>query len=358
MFDNNKTNANVEQARALVQVANESLRTAESTVLLNVVQAYMNVILNTQLVTLRTDTVTFYQSQVKAAQDRQNIGEGTKIDVAQAQASLASGIASEEAAAAALQAAQANYVQWVGHKPYNLSSDYNYGTLIPGTVDRAMALGDSLNPTILAAKASIRAAQAGVDVANDSFGPTFGVTGAIGPSISSCVGDCSSSSSGVALGGSLKLSLSVPLYAGGALGAATRQAGLSALKSTLDAQSAKALVDQEVVTAWTTLQNAAAQITSAKSGVDANQLALEGVIQERDVGQKTTLDVLNQESTLTTAKEALIGANATRVVAAFSLISAIGKMSAGDLGLRAATKSATHYESKVEDTWEEARSLE
>src|SRR3569623_1041369 len=116
-FDNNKTNADVEQARANVQVANQSLRSAESTVLLNAVQAYMNVILNTQLVKLRSDTVSFYQSQVKASQDRQNIGEGTKIDVAQAQASLASGVALQKAAVAGLQTAEANYVQWVRHKP-------------------------------------------------------------------------------------------------------------------------------------------------------------------------------------------------------------------------------------------------
>jgi outer membrane protein len=354
IFDNHKTDANVEQARALVEVANQQLRTTESTVLLDVVEAYMNVILNTQLVTLRTDTVTFYQSQVKAAQDRQNIGEGTKIDVAQAQASLASGIASQKAAVAALQAAQASYKHWVGHAPANLSSDFNYGTLIPATVERAMRIADSLNPSILAAKASIRAAQAGLDAANAEFGPSAALSGSVGPSFSSAP---AGSGGGAGFGGTVSLSVSLPVYAGGALGAGSRQASLSAVKSGLDAQAAKDAVDEQVVSAWTSLQNAAAQIAAAKSGVDANNLALQGVIQERDVGQKTTLDVLNQEATLQTAQEALITANANRVIAAFTLIAATGKMSPHDLGLRTATKSAQGYTSRVEDTWEEVRSL-
>jgi len=354
LYDNHKTDANVEAALAQVAVANENLRSAEATVLLNAVQAYMNVILNTQLVKLRTDSVTFYQSQVKASQDRQNIGEGTKIDVAQAQASLASGVASQKAAMAALQSAQASYVQWVGHKPSNLSSDFNYGTLIPSTVDRAIALSNSYNPSILAAKAAIRAAQAGVDAANSSFGPSVGLTGALGPSFSSAP---SSVGDSMQFGGSVKLSLSVPIYSGGALGAATRQAGNSAIKSQLDAQSALLSVNDQVVTAWSSLQNAAAQIESANAGVQAGQLALQGVIQERDVGQKTTLDVLNQEATLETSQEALVSANASKVIAAFTLIAATGRMAPADLRLATSAKSAEAYTSKVEDTWEEVRSF-
>ena len=112
-----------------------------------------------------------------------------------------------------------------------------------------------------------------------------------------------------------------------------------------------------MITAWSSLQNASAQIDAANSGVSAGQLALNGVVQERDVGQKTTLDVLNAESVLTTANEAAVSAAANRVIAAFSLISATGRMSPRDLGLRASPKSADQYTQTVEDTWTEARSL-
>ena len=359
LFDNHATDAKVEQARANVEAAKQALRSTESTVLLNAVQAYMNVILYTQLVQLRGDTIQFYQSQVKASQDKQNIGEGTKIDVAEAQASLASAVASQKAAIASLQAAEASYVQYVGHKPRNLSSDFNYGTLIPGSVDRAIAVATSNNPSILAAKAAVRAAAAGVDEAAAAFGPSVSASGQVGPSFSTVCTSGSGCTGGTpAFGGSMSLSFALPVYAGGALGASQREATMNQAKSEFDTQAATAAVVSAAATAWSTLQNASAQISSANTAVDAYQLAMQGVIQERDVGQKTTLDVLTAESTLITYKESLITANASRVTAAFSLISAMGKMSPDALRLNTPVKSATRYVQMVEDTWEELRAFE
>ncbi len=351
LFDNLKTDANIEQARALAEASTYALRNEEQNVLLSVVNAYMSVILNTQLVKLRQDTMSFYQTQVKASQDRLKIGEGTKIDVSQAQASLASAVASYKAAIAGVQSSQASYVRWVGHKPQNLSGSYSFGSLIPSSVDRAIALADDRHPAILAAKAAIRAAQAGSDAANAAFGPTVSVVGTI------CGLECGSGSINTSLAGSVKLSLNVPIYEGGALGAGVRKANIGQIKSSIDAQSARDQVNEAVVTSWSALQNAIAQIDSANSALAANQLSLDGVIQERDVGQQTTLDVLNAEATLTTSKEAIITATSNRITAAFSLIAATGRLSARDLGLATPTKSGETYAAKVEDVWGELRSV-
>jgi outer membrane protein len=86
-------------------------------------------------------------------------------------------------------------------------------------------------------------------------------------------------------------------------------------------------------------------------------LVLEGVIQERDLGQRTTLDVLNSQAELTSAREALISANTSRVVALFSLIAATGRLSATELNLPVQIKSADAYTSRVEDTWQELRTV-
>jgi outer membrane protein len=220
-------------------------------------------------------------------------------------------------------------------------------------------LAAGLNPTILGARASIRAAKAGVDAAADAFGPSVTANGSVGPSLSAtCVGASCTGGVATPLAGQVSLSLSLPLYAGGALGAAQRQATLGALKSGVDEQATLQQVDEQVVTAWSTLQNAAAQIESANTAVQAGQLALQGVIQERDVGQKTTLDVLNQEATVETSQEALISANANKVIAAFTLIAEEGRLTAIDLRLGTPTKSARGYIEEVEDTWEEVRDFQ
>jgi outer membrane protein len=87
---------------------------------------------------------------------------------------------------------------------------------------------------------------------------------------------------------------------------------------------------------------------------------LEGLIQERDVGQRTTLDVLNAQAEVTSAREGLIQATTNRYIAAFSLIAATGRLSSGDLelGVGEHTDEAEIYAAKVEDTWAELRALD
>ena len=96
----------------------------------------------------------------------------------------------------------------------------------------------------------------------------------------------------------------------------------------------------------------------AGAGVASAQLVVEGIIQERDVGQKTTLDVLNAQAELTTAREALITSRSTRMIAAFSLLAAAGKLSPDALGLNIPVHSADGYIARVEDVWAELRALD
>ncbi|MEO8685259.1 MAG: TolC family protein, partial [Devosia sp.] len=306
---------------------------------------------DTQLVASRQESISFYDAQLKSANDRLEVGEGTKIDVAQATARQALAVASYRAAVASLQTSQASYQRWVGHKPSNLSSNVGFASMVPPSIDAAIASAEERHPAILSAKAAIRASQAGTDGAQAAFGPTLDLIGqlcGIG-----CFGD--TGVSGVA--GSVKLSLSIPIYAGGALGASVRKANLEQIKSEVDAMATYDEVREAVITSWATLQNASAQITSAQASVASVQQVLNGVIQERDLGQRTTLDVLNSQAELTTAKEALIQASSSRVIAMFSLIAASGRLSAAELNLPVSLKSGDNYTSTVEDVWQELRTV-
>lgn len=353
LFDNSRTAANVESARAGVEVQIYALRNAEQNVLLSVANAYISVVRDTQLVKLRQENVAFFEAQVSSANERLRIGEGTRIDVSQAQARQAQAVASYRAAIASLQASQASFERWVGHKPRNLSLSYNFGGLLPRSVDAAVTQAQSNHPAVLTARAAIRAAQAGSDAAAADFGPTLDLIGSL------CAINCLGGSS-TAVTGSVRLTLSVPIYQGGALGANVRKANIQQIKSEVDALSARDQVTEAVISAWATLQQAVSQIESAQSGVTAGQSVLEGLVQERDVGQRTTLDVLNARADLTSAQEGLIQATATRYIASFSLIAATGRLSATDLGLGVGehTDEAEVYAAKVEDVWQELRALD
>jgi len=354
LFDNFQTESQIEQARALADLSAQALRNAEQNVLLSVADAYMSVIRDSQLVALRQDSVSFFQAQLQSAKDRLDVGEGTRIDVAQAEARLAQGVASQRAAVASLQTSEASYQRWVGHKPQNLSATTGFEFLLPNSIDAAISSAEARHPAILSAKAAIRASQAGSDGAAAAFGPTLDLIGSL------CTIGCfgSQANAPVGVSGSMQLQLSIPIYAGGALGASVRKANIEQIKSEVDAMSAYDQVREAVITSWSTLQNASGQIQAAQSAVSSVDLVLSGVIQERDLGQRTTLDVLNSQAELISAKEALISASSSRVVAMFSLIAATGSLSAADLKLPVEVKNADAYRATVEDVWQELRTVE
>lgn len=353
LFDNFKTESQIEQARALAELSTYALRNAEQNVLLSVATAYMSVIRDTQLVQLRESNVAFFQAQVESAQQRLRLGEGTRIDVSQAESRLAQSVASYRSAIASLQTSRASYQRWVGHKPQNLSQEFNFNGLLPSSIDAAVASAEDRHPAILTARAAIRAAMAGSDAARAAFGPTLNLIGSL------CgIGCFGANPDQPGMTGSVGLQLSIPLYAGGALGASMRKANLEQIKSEVDALSARDQVRESVISAWSTLQNANAQIESARAAVASGELVVEGLIQERDLGQRTTLDVLNAQAELTTAREGLIGATSSRVIASFALLAAAGRLNPVDLGLNVEVKSGEAYAAKVEDIWQELRAID
>lgn len=352
LFDNFRTEAQIEQARALAELSKYALRNAEQNVLLSVAQAYMGVVRDTQLVALREENVRFYEAQVNSSNERLRLGEGTRLDVSQATARQAQAVALYRSAIASLQTSQASYQRWVGRPPRNLTSGFNFNGLVPKSVEAAMSRAEELNPAILTARASIRAAQSGADAANAAFGPTLDLIGSL------CAIGCFGSNFEPNMSGSVRLQLSVPLYSGGSLGATMRKANLQTIKSEVDALATRDQVRESVISSWSTLQNATAQIESTRAAVDAGQLVLEGIVQERDVGTRTTLEVLNAQAELTTARESLIVAQASRVIASFALVAATGKLSAEDLNLPVEIKSGDDYTAKVEDIWQELRSVD
>lgn len=357
IFDNFKSDADIEAARAITEASRYSLQNSEQNVFLAVVQAYMGVIRDTQLVQLRQANVSFYQAQVQSAKDRLEIGEGTKIDVSQAEARLAQGTAAYQTAVASLQTSQASYERYVGHKPQNLSTTYRLGTLMPKNLDSAIAEAVASHPAILAARAGVRAAQANSESANAAFGPTLNFTSSIGSTVIGPPG-LFGAKNDPSPRASAGFTLSIPIYGGGRYGASIRKANIEQIKSEVDALATRDQIKESVISAWSSMQNADAQIQSATTAVASGELSLDGVVQSRDVGQATTLDVLNAQSELTSIREGLIQASAGKVIASFALVAATGHLTAADLGLDVQINTGEDYIAKVEDVWQELRALD
>lgn len=353
IFDNHRTDARIAAAQAGAELAEHQIRNTEQTVLLGVIQAYMAVVTDRQLVTLRGNNVEFFRAQLASAQDRLTVGEGTRIDVAQAEARLAQGQATYRAAQSSLEVSEASFARYVGTRPQALNNAHGYAALVPRSLDSALAEAEVGHPAILMAKASIRVAQATMDGAEAAFGPTASLTGSVGSRWTGPYGGVSDGFTGA-----LGFQISVPIYSGGAIGSSVRKANLDQVKSEVDAMSAYDKVREAVISAWAGIQSADAQILAATAAVAAGREVLDGVMQERELGTRTTLDVLNAQAELTSANEGQINATSNKVVATFSLLSAMGRLTASDLGLAVEIKSAAGYRSEVEDVWQELRAVQ
>ena len=145
--------------------------------------------------------------------------------------------------------------------------------------------------------------------------------------------------------------LTVPIYQGGAEYSVIRQAKETLGQKRLDLDTARDTVRQNVVQAWGQLDAAKANIEATRAQVQAAEIALNGVREEARVGQRTTLDVLNAQQVLVNARVALVTAQHDRVVASYSLLAAVGRLSPTVLGLHVEVYDAqTHYH-QIRDSW-------
>ncbi len=151
--------------------------------------------------------------------------------------------------------------------------------------------------------------------------------------------------------GSIVGQLSIPIYQGGEVYARTRQAKETLGQARLQADLQRDMVRATVVSSWGQLDSARAVIQSSTASVKSNEIALDSIRQEAEVGQRTTFDVLFQQQQLLNARVALVTAQRDRVVASYSVMAAIGRLSAANLNLAVTEYDPTIHFDQVKDKW-------
>jgi outer membrane protein len=145
--------------------------------------------------------------------------------------------------------------------------------------------------------------------------------------------------------------VTVPIYQGGGEYATIRQAKETLGQQRLNLDVARDQVRSNVTQAWGQLEAAKAQILAAQENVTAAEIALNGVREEARVGQRTTLDVLNAQQDLVTARTSLVQAQHDRVVASFALLTAVGGLSPQVIGLHIENYDPVPHYQQVRDAW-------
>jgi len=345
VWNGNRTGNSVRQADATVLASREQLRGTEQTVLTDGATAYMDVLRDTAILNLRRNNIEVLEEQLRQTRDRFNVGEVTRTDVAQAEARLAQANSDAAAAAGALKGSLGRYRAVIGVDAKQLAPAKALDTVLPKGLDAAIAISQAEHPSILAALHTVDAAALNVKVIEGELYPTVGVRG-----VATRRWDFQGSNveqNQFAVTGNV----SVPIYEGGEVYARARQAKETLAQRRIEADQARESVRSSVVTAWSALEATREQITASQAQIQAAETALNGVREEAKVGQRTTLDVLNAQQELLTARVQLITAQRNRVVASYSLMAAIGRLSARQLALRVDEyQPQVHYQ-QVRDKW-------
>lgn len=347
LFNGFQTANKTRKAESQVLAARATLRNTAQTVLLDAVTAYMNLLRDTAIVKLQKSNVEVLQEQLRQTRDRFNVGEVTRTDVAQSEASLAGGRSQLLTAESNYTTSAAAYRKVIGTEPGKLMPTSPVDRFSPHTLARAVAVGIATNPSVAAAEYNVDVAQLAVKVAEGALLPSVSVTGSYTKNWLSTSSLASMESDYASVFGTV----SVPIYQGGSEYSTIRQDKETLGQKRLDLDTTRDTVRQSVVQSWGQLEAAKANIQATQSQVQSSEIALNGVREEARVGQRTTLDVLNAQQALVNARVSLVSAQRDRVVASYTLLSAVGRLSPRMLGLHVATYDPkVHYE-QVRDSW-------
>jgi len=324
------TNA-VNAAEATDRAGRETLRQVEQQVLLDAVTAFGDVVNGLAIVRLNEDNVKFLDAELKATQDRFNVGEVTKTDVAQAQARLAQGQSTLDQSRANLKTFRANFERVIGHPPSKLIKANPNTKLVPSSLDEAVAIGTKENPQVVQALYSEQAARYTVDQVRGQLLPQASLNASFTDDFDPGQGGPLSSLQSTRA--TVEGVVTVPLYpGGGAVYAEVRQAKQQHISQLQQIEVARSTAQSQVVTAWSQLQGFKAQSESDRAAIAANTTALEGVKEEERVGQRTLLDVLNAQQELLTSQVNLEQDNRNVLVASYAVVSAIGRLNVAEVG--------------------------
>ncbi len=345
LFNGEQTANKVRKAESQVSAARETLRMMEESVLLSAASAYMDVSRDTANLEVQQNNIRVLQRTLKDTRNRFAAGQVTATDVAQAEAQLAAGEATLHAAESTLMTTRANFRRIIGVDPANLAAASPVDRLAPTTLNAAVAVGAAENPTVTAALYGVDVAQLQVRIAEGALWPTLAFQGGVQQQVFSNI-----LTPNLVLGTAM-LNLSVPIYQGGAEYSAIRLSKETVGQQRLNVDQVRDQTQANVVQAWGQLQAAKAQVEAAVRQNDASERALEGVRNEAQAGQRTTLDVLNAEQALVNARVNLIVAQHDRVVASYSLVSAVGRLSAQELRLPVTIYDPMVHYQQVRDAW-------
>ena len=372
--------ARLRQADAEVLRNHASLRDVEQTVFLQVATAYLDVIRAERVVTLRKASLASFEARYRDTKSQYDIGDRTQADLAQSEAEKQIAAADVISAQATLNSLRARFEELVGRAPGAMTTPPE-PTGLPPTLEEAQRRAQHELPAVRAARHALTAAGHAEDAASGQLGPTLDLTGSIQQydSFSQSNTDDFTTTIRASLSTTrdaedpsrpgfdnpnhvhttpevydpplsytrdigrstdidgntrqVSLRLNVPIYLGGRVGAQLRQAQHLEEQTRGRLVAAKRQAIQSATAAWQELHAARYRKQATAAAVDASKVALDGIVREAAIGERTTREVLDAERAYVSRQVQARGAERDVIVQAYTLLRATGRLTAEHLAI-------------------------
>ena len=317
--------AGIRQALGLVNVAHAGYKASESAVLVETVGAYMDLLGDQETLGVAISGVAIAERELEAALARRESGRGTRTDVALAEAGRAQAQANLGLAQAEVQVSRALFEQAVGRAPEDL---FDPGIpLLPASLEVAVARALRDNPLFKAAEINLALAEDAVLTTQAQYG--MGIEALASASQSRVDAGSPFTSETYSFG----IQASIPLSTGGQRLSAIRAAeqGIALAQANLNSQ--RTAVEAQVTAAWASAQAQFSSLNALNAVAQARALVLQATRAEFDAGTSTFLAVQTAQQKYEESQNQYLRAKSDAVVAAYTLISAMGGMTSERLGL-------------------------
>lgn len=344
LYRGGRTVAETRQAEANVLANRADLSVSEQTVLLSAATAYLDVVRDEAVLNLNVNNEQVLRRQLEAAQERFRVGEITRTDVSQAEARLAGAVADRAAADGTLQNSRAKFITVVG-RPAEALQAPKQAVAVPASFDEVKSVTLAKNPSVVYSDWIAEAAKHGIDLKFGELMPELSLVG------EASKGHNTSQQGNETEALEATLKLSVPIYEAGDVYSQVRETKHTYGRRKIESDKARRDALESATKAWEDLTATRSKIKSLEAQLRASELALAGVEEEAKVGSRTVLDVLNAEQELFTARVNLVRAQRDETVAAYTLKSALGEMTADGLALNTEVYDPTKNYNEVRGRW-------
>lgn len=323
LFDGFETSNEVDRQQARTNSRAFGVYSAAENTALDAVLAYHNVLRQQQLVELAQTNLEAHERTHDQILLRAERGVGRRADMEQSLGRLALAEANLKSELANLRDAETAYIRVVGMEPASLSLPDSPITMIPASIDEAIAIATENHPTLRLASYDVESAEAQHATAKAPFYPDLHLE--VGTRADHDIDGIEGKDKDI----TAMLRLRYNLFNGGRDSARREETAFLINQAAEIRNNTHRQVEESVRLSWNAWQTLRSQMPARIQHVESSEKARDAYQQQFSLGQRTLLDLLDSENEVFRARTALVNTKYDELYAMYRILNSMGMLLQG-----------------------------